>query len=106
MQQLSRYSPALVAIDRLWLARQGENREVLMTTDIRICFVGDSFVNGTGDEEAAQSVPYIDIFSSLVSEDSYKLEVMSNDGSHPGSSSYVKMAQIISSSPNWRFYAP
>ncbi|WP_417582776.1 hypothetical protein [Nitrincola sp.] len=48
MQQLSWSSPALVAPDRLWLARQGKNREVLMTKDIRIFFVGDSFVNGTG----------------------------------------------------------
>lgn len=52
MQQLSWSSPALVALVRLWLARQGKNREVLMTKDIRIFFVGDSFVNGTGDEEA------------------------------------------------------
>ncbi|KGK42674.1 hypothetical protein LH51_05075 [Nitrincola sp. A-D6] len=58
------------------------------------------------EEAAAQSVPYIDLFSSLVSDDSYKLEVMNNDGSHPGSSGYVKMAHIISSSPNWWFYAP
>lgn len=51
-------------------------------------------------------VPYIDLFSPLVEDTDYKYEVSQNDGSHPRSTGYIKMAKIISSSPNWWFYAP
>jgi lysophospholipase L1-like esterase len=145
-----------------------QNHEFAMTNDIRICFVGDSFVNGTGDETALGwagrlcavsvaphesrtnvreilrvarkykvlmlgpppvgeeeknerimslsqafaheakilGVPYIDLFSPLASDAEYKREVSSNDGSHPRSSGYTKMANVVASSPSWWFYAP
>jgi acyl-CoA thioesterase I len=57
-------------------------------------------------ETEALDVPYIDLFSSLVSDAAYKQEVSSNDGSHPKSSGYAKMAQIVGSSPRWWFHVP
>jgi len=57
-------------------------------------------------EAKIHGVPYIDIFSPLASDVAYKREVSSNDGSHPRSFGYTKMANIISSSSNWWFYAP
>lgn len=57
-------------------------------------------------EAKALAVPYIDIFSPLVSDDAYKQEVSNNDGSHPRSYGYSKMAQIIASSPSWWFQTP
>ena len=56
-------------------------------------------------EAKALSVPYIDLFSPLASDAAYKREVSSNDGSHPRSGGYKKMAHIVSSSPSWWFYA-
>jgi len=51
-------------------------------------------------------VPYIDLFSALCSDDAYKREVERNDGAHPRSEGYSKMARIIGSSPSWWFRAP
>ncbi len=51
-------------------------------------------------------VQYIDLFLPLASDVAYKREVLGNDGSHPRSSGYTKMANIISSSSSWWFYAP
>lgn len=56
------------------------------------------------EEAAALGVPYVDLFSPLVSDAAYKREVMSNDGSHPRSNGYEKMAKIVLSSPTWWFY--
>lgn len=55
-------------------------------------------------EASAQGVPYIDIFSTLVSDISYRQEISNNDGSHPRGDGYTKIADIISSSPNWWFH--
>ena len=57
-------------------------------------------------EAKALGVPYIDLFSPLASDAAYKREVSSNDGSHPRSGGYTKMAHIVLSSPSWWFYAP
>lgn len=57
-------------------------------------------------EAKALSVPYIDLFSALASDAAYKREISSNDGSHPRSGGYQKMARVVSSSPNWWFYVP
>ena len=51
-------------------------------------------------------VSYIDLFSPLESDIQYKQEVTNNDGSHPKSGGYTKIANIISSSPNWWFHTP
>jgi acyl-CoA thioesterase-1 len=51
-------------------------------------------------------VPYIDLFSSLALDDAYMREVVANDGAHPSSIGYAKMARIIGASPSWWFSAP
>ena len=56
-------------------------------------------------ETKALGVPYIDLFSALCLDDIYKREVERNDGAHPRSEGYFKMARIIGSSPNWWFRA-
>ena len=57
-------------------------------------------------ETKALDVPYIDIFSALCADDAYKREVKKNDGAHPRSEGYSKMARIIGSSSSWWFRAP
>ena len=57
-------------------------------------------------ETKALGVPYIDLFSALCSDDAYKREVAGNDGAHPRSEGYSKMARIIGASPNWWFRSP
>ena len=57
-------------------------------------------------ETKALGVPYIDLFSALCSDDAYRGEVAGNDGSHPKSEGYSKMARIIGSAPRWWFRAP
>ncbi len=54
----------------------------------------------------SREVPYIDLFSALCADGAYRREVSKNDGSHPRSEGYSKMAHIINSSPNWWFCAP
>ena len=68
----------------------------------RIMAISQSFAH----EAKIAGVPFIDLFSPLASDAAYKREVSSNDGSHPRSSGYTKMANIVSSSPCWWFYAP
>ena len=57
-------------------------------------------------ETQALGVPYIDLFSALCSDNAYKREVSMNDGSHPRSEGYSKIAHIVGSSPSWWFRAP
>ncbi len=54
-------------------------------------------------EALALSIPYVDLLSPLVDDESYRREIARNDGSHPGSGGYSKMANIIASSPAWWF---
>ncbi len=49
-------------------------------------------------------VPYIDLFAPLSGDEAYKQEVLNNDGAHPKSSGYAKMASIIAASPVWWFH--
>ena len=56
-------------------------------------------------EAKALGVPYIDLFSLLCSDDAYRREVERNDGAHPRSGGYSKMARIIGASPSWWFRA-
>lgn len=51
-------------------------------------------------------VPYIDLFSALASDAAYRREVSDNDGAHPRSGGYAKLAGIVASSPRWWFHAP
>ena len=56
-------------------------------------------------EAKALGVPYIDLFSALCADDVYRREVERNDGAHPRSGGYSKMARIIGASPSWWFRA-
>ncbi len=68
----------------------------------RIMALSEAFAKEAG----VSGVPYIDLFTPLVSDTAYRREVTDNDGSHPRSAGYAKMAQIVLSSPNWWFHAP
>lgn len=57
-------------------------------------------------EADALGVPFIELFSSLVADAGYRREVSRNDGSHPRSEGYSKMAQIIGVSAHWWFHVP
>ena len=59
-----------------------------------------------GEEASAQVISYIDLFSALITDSAYKRDVMNNDGSHPRSSGYEKIAKVISSSRSWWFHMP
>lgn len=57
------------------------------------------------------NVPYIELFSPLISDEKYKRDVSNNDGCypkgfHPSSGGYSKIAEIVSLSPSWWFHAP
>jgi lysophospholipase L1-like esterase len=49
-------------------------------------------------------IPYIDIFSPLADDFAFKSEALSNDGYHPSSGGYSRIARIISCSPEWWFH--
>jgi len=70
--------------------------------DARIQAVSTAFSR----EAEVLGVPYIDLFCALASDASYKQEVSSNDGAHPRSGGYTKIAKIIGSSPLWWFHEP
>ena len=57
-------------------------------------------------EANALGIPYIELFSPLKLDSLYKRDISSNDGFHPSSVGYAKMAQVIGSSPMWWFHAP
>ncbi len=52
------------------------------------------------------NVPFIELYSSLIIDDAYKKEISKNDGAHPKSSGYKKIAGIVGSSPYWWFNEP
>lgn len=54
-------------------------------------------------EANALGIPYIDLFSQLVGDDAYRHEVSSNEGLHPRSNGYAKIAGIIRASSSWWF---
>ena len=52
------------------------------------------------------NVPFIELYSSLIMDNAYKREISKNDGAHPKSNGYLKIAGIIGLSPNWWFNEP
>lgn len=55
------------------------------------------------EEAASLGVPFVDLFTPLVDDAAYLAEVAGNDGAHPTSVGYSKMARVIASSPHWWF---
>jgi acyl-CoA thioesterase-1 len=48
-------------------------------------------------------VPFIDLFTPLFADEAYRTEVAANDGAHPRSAGYVRMAEIVRASEDWWF---
>jgi lysophospholipase L1-like esterase len=57
-----------------------------------------------GRVAAACDVPYIELYSQLAADRTYRREVLQHDGAHPRSGGYEKMASIIAASPAWWFH--
>ncbi len=55
------------------------------------------------EEARSLGVPFIELYAGLINDVAYMREVASNDGAHPRSRGYSKMAEIIVSSPHWWF---
>ena len=54
-------------------------------------------------EARALGIPFIEVFSHLVSDQRYLHESKNNDGFHPRSHGYTAIANIIAASDNWWF---
>ena len=52
-------------------------------------------------EATALGIPFIDVFPALVADLEYQREVSDNDGAHPRSGGYTKLAAIIGRSTHW-----
>ena len=57
----------------------------------------------SANEAKLLDVPYIEIFEELSSDKEYKKELLENDGAHPKSRGYSKIASLIGMSSNWWF---
>lgn len=57
------------------------------------------------DEAARAGVPYIEIYSQLVVDRAYRQAVSNNDGAHPTSGGYSRMADVVGRSADWWFNA-
>lgn len=55
-------------------------------------------------EAEALNAPYIGLFAPLVTDALYRSEIAANDGAHPQSTGYARLANIVLSSPHWWFY--
>lgn len=73
--------------------------------------VGDAELNSRikdisaayAQEAGALGIPFIEVFSHLISDRQYLQESRENDGYHPRSYGYAAIANIIRSSANWWF---
>lgn len=54
-------------------------------------------------EAASLGVPYIEVYSHLISDQKYLQESKNNDGYHPKSYGYTAISNIIGASNNWWF---
>jgi len=59
--------------------------------------------NALAEAARLQNIPFIDLFSPMISDVEYKQDVLNNDGAHPTARGYQKLAAIVSSSPQWWF---
>lgn len=60
--------------------------------------------NAFAKQSAAMGVPFIGLYSELAHDQAYLREVQNNDGAHPQSSGYARIAGIIAASPAWWFH--
>ena len=49
-------------------------------------------------ESQVLEVPYIELYSLLVSDDTYRTDLAKNDGAHPTSTGYSRIASLVCSS--------
>lgn len=54
-------------------------------------------------EAASRGVPHIDLFTPLVSDESYRREIANGDGAHPTAAGYARIAEHVLASPAWWF---
>jgi acyl-CoA thioesterase-1 len=54
-------------------------------------------------EAVRLGVPHIDLFTPLVADESYRLEIANGDGAHPTAAGYARMAELVLASPAWWF---
>jgi acyl-CoA thioesterase I len=55
------------------------------------------------DEAARRDVPHIDLFTPLVADERYRLEIANGDGAHPTAAGYARIAEHVMASPAWWF---
>lgn len=68
----------------------------------RIETISKAFEN----EAKKLGIPFIELYSSLINDKSYRHEISNNDGAHPQSNGYSKISAIIASSSSWWFKSP
>jgi lysophospholipase L1-like esterase len=54
-------------------------------------------------EAVRRDVPHIDLFTPLVADESYRLEIANGDGAHPTAAGYARIAEHVLASPAWWF---
>ena len=54
-------------------------------------------------EAVALNIPHIDLFTPLVTNDAYRVEVARGDGAHPTATGYDQIARCVRMSPAWWF---
>ncbi len=72
------------------------------TQNERIKAISEAYEN----EANLLNVPFIELYSALTIDNAYKKEISKNDGAHPKSNGYKKIAGIVGSSPHWWFNEP
>jgi lysophospholipase L1-like esterase len=55
-------------------------------------------------EAVRRDVPHIDLFTPLVSDESYRREIASGDRAHPTAAGYARIAEHVLASPAWWFH--
>jgi acyl-CoA thioesterase I len=67
--------------------------------NLRIKSLSDKLEN----KAKSLDIPFIELFSKLKNDDDYINEIINNDGAHPTSKGYKKLAKIVASSEFWWF---
>lgn len=80
-----------------WPLDRCEDRRV--SRDLRICFLGDSFVAGVGDPRCLGWAGRLATAQPLRDNALWRREVRDGDGAHPGAAGYDALAALIM--PHW-----